>query len=79
MKMVLWKSLTEIKKSALIGEDWKNVPQKCKALVTMLLLLPLGEQCRILRGNEKNFKPNNPFSPVLSLVSQLLLKTKSCA
>lgn len=27
MKMVLWKSVTGIKKSALIGEDWKTVPQ----------------------------------------------------
>lgn len=44
----------------------------------MLLLLPLGELCRLLRGNE-NFKPNHPFSPMLSWVSQLLLKSKGCA
>lgn len=44
MKMVLCKLLTEIKTSALIGKDWKTVPQNHKALVAILLLPPL-ENC----------------------------------
>lgn len=72
MKMGLWKSLTE-KKSALIGEDRKTVPQKCKALVKMLLLLLLGELCRILRGN-RNFKPNDPFFSCVALSFSVTFK-----
>lgn len=37
------------------------------------------ENCRIFRGNENNFKPKPPSPPVLSWVSQLLVKSIGCA